>query len=146
MRPGSRGRPSSRQLGVGSDRHGGPVPVWHRHKPLTGWRHPAMIFAGIFMMPFVSGPVGPRIPEIALTKRRAFNALSFAAMTVFLRVFRCTPWASCWSCSWAGFQHLRVVSGFIVLYTPGRIDFGDYNEVIQFFLIVFGSSLWYSWD
>ncbi len=48
---------------------------------------PAMVFVGIFMMPFYYGSRARSVPEYLKLrfdeKTRTFNALSFAAMTVF---------------------------------------------------------------
>src|ERR1700745_3865294 len=48
---------------------------------------PAMVFIGIFMMPFYYGSRARSVPEYLKLrfdeKTRAFNALSFAVMTVF---------------------------------------------------------------
>ena len=48
---------------------------------------PAMVFLGIFMMPFYYGSRARSVPEYLVLrfdeKTRTFNALSFAAMTVF---------------------------------------------------------------
>src|SRR5688572_19607133 len=48
---------------------------------------PAMVFLGLFMMPFYYGSRARSVPEYLVLrfdeKTRAFNALSFAAMTVF---------------------------------------------------------------
>src|SRR5438477_1152390 len=48
---------------------------------------PAMVFIGIFMMPFYYGSKARSVPEYLKLrfdeKTRAFNALSFAVMTVF---------------------------------------------------------------
>src|ERR671929_2245098 len=48
---------------------------------------PAMVFVGVFMMPFYYGSRARSVPEYLRLrfdeKTRAFNALSFAVMTVF---------------------------------------------------------------
>src|SRR5271156_969169 len=48
---------------------------------------PAMVFVGVFMMPFYYGSKARSVPEYLKLrfdeKTRAFNALSFAVMTVF---------------------------------------------------------------
>jgi SSS family solute:Na+ symporter len=48
---------------------------------------PAMVFVGIFMMPFYYGSRARSVPEYLKLrfdeKTRAFNAITFAAMTVF---------------------------------------------------------------
>ena len=74
---------------AGSDRHGRVGgQVWAGDG--TVLRHgaiPAMIFVGIFMMPFYYGSKARRVPEFLRLrfdeKTRALNACSFAVMTVF---------------------------------------------------------------
>ena len=48
---------------------------------------PAMVFVGVFMMPFYYGSKARSVPEYLKLrfdeKTRGFNAISFAAMTVF---------------------------------------------------------------
>ena len=48
---------------------------------------PAMVFVGVFMMPFYYGSRARSVPEYLKLrfdeKTRGFNAISFAAMTVF---------------------------------------------------------------
>src|SRR5207253_7842905 len=48
---------------------------------------PAMVFIGLFMMPFYYGSRAPPVPEYLKLrfdeKTRALNAVSFATMTVF---------------------------------------------------------------
>jgi SSS family solute:Na+ symporter len=56
---------------------------------------PAMVFVGIFMMPFYYGSRARSVPEYLRLrfdeKTRGLNAISFATMTVF-SAFRCMPW------------------------------------------------------
>ena len=119
---------------------------------------PAMLFVGIFMMPFYYGSRARSVPEYLRLrfdeKTRAFNAVSFAFMTVFssgismyamakllqlLRVLD-APFASLGlNPAWI-FDVCIVASGTIVLVyiLLGGLSSAIYNEVLQFFLIVSG--------
>jgi solute:Na+ symporter, SSS family len=119
---------------------------------------PAMVFVGVFMMPFYYGSRARSVPEYLKLrfdeKTRAFNALTFAVMTVFssgismyamakiikqLHLFDSTF-------SWAGvaperiFDASIIISSLIVLVYIflGGLTSAIYNEVLQFFLIVAG--------
>jgi SSS family solute:Na+ symporter len=119
---------------------------------------PAMVFLGIFMMPFYYGSRARSVPEYLRLrfdeKTRAFNALSFAAMTVFssgismyamakllqlLHVLDAPFAALGLDPSWI-FHVCIVVSAVIVLIyiLLGGLSSAIYNEVLQFFLIVAG--------
>jgi SSS family solute:Na+ symporter len=119
---------------------------------------PAIVFVGIFMMPFYYGSRARSVPEYLRLrfdeKTRAFNAVSFALMTVFssgismyalakllqlLRVLDAPFAALGLNPAWI-FDVCIIASALIVL---GYIIFGGlssaiYNEVLQFFLIVSG--------
>ncbi len=106
---------------------------------------PAMCFVGVFMMPFYYGSKVRSVPEF-LRKRydektRTLNALSFAFMTLlvsgvdlyamailFERLLNWPFWASVVASA-------VVVAIYIYL---GGLTSSIYNEVLQFFLIVFG--------
>jgi SSS family solute:Na+ symporter len=119
---------------------------------------PAMIFVGIFMMPFYYGSKARSVPEFLRMrfdeKTRALNACSFAVMTVFssgismyamarliqaLHMFDALFNAFGWSKDWI-FTFAIVLSGIIVLLYIflGGLTSAIYNEVLQFFLIVAG--------
>jgi len=106
---------------------------------------PAMIFVGIFMMPFYYGSKARSVPEYLKLrfdeKTRGFNAISFASMTVFSSGISMYAMGKLLELllGW-DFNTCVLVSGFIVLiYTfLGGLTSAIYNEVIQFFLIVFG--------
>ncbi len=119
---------------------------------------PAMVFLGIFMMPFYYGSRARSVPEYLRLrfdeKTRAFNALSFAAMTVFssgismyamakllqlLHVLDAPFAALGLDPSWI-FHVCIVASAIIVLVyiLLGGLSSAIYNEVLQFFLIVAG--------
>jgi solute:Na+ symporter, SSS family len=106
---------------------------------------PAMVFLAIFMMPFYYGSRARSVPEYLKLrfdeKTRGFNAVSFAVMTVFssgismyamgLLLNLLLGWDfnfSVWVCG-------GIVLAYILL---GGLTSAIYNEVLQFFLIVFG--------
>jgi SSS family solute:Na+ symporter len=106
---------------------------------------PAMVFLGIFMMPFYYGSRARSVPEYLFLrfdeKTRAFNALSFAAMTVFSSGVSLYGLALLlqvllgWSFSFS----VAVAAGVVMVYTfMGGLTSAIYNEVLQFFLIVLG--------
>ena len=106
---------------------------------------PAMVFVGIFMMPFYYGSRARSVPEYLKLrfdeKTRGFNAISFATMTVFssgismyamgLLLGTLLGW---------DFNFSVIVSAVIVLLyiVLGGLTSAIYNEVLQFFLIVLG--------
>ena len=119
---------------------------------------PAMVFVGVFMMPFYYGSKARSAPEYLRLrydeKTRAFNALSFAVMTVMasgismyamarliqtLHVLD-VPFAQMGlPQSWI-FHVAVLVSALVVLVYifMGGLKGAIYNEVLQFFLIVAG--------
>src|SRR2546428_4263598 len=119
---------------------------------------PAMVFVGVFMMPFYYGSRARSVPEYLRLrfdeKTRGLNAVSFAVMTLFssgismyamakliqiLHIFD-APFA------WLGlppswvFHFSLVISALVVLgyILLGGLTSAIYNEVVQFFLIVAG--------
>lgn len=106
---------------------------------------PAMVFVGVFMMPFYYGSRARSAPEYLKLrfdeKTRGFNAVSFAAMTVFssgislyamgLLLASLLGW---------DFHASILLSACIVLcyIFLGGLTSAIYNEVLQFFLIVAG--------
>src|SRR3954451_14067903 len=106
---------------------------------------PAMVFVGVFMMPFYYGSKARSVPEYLKLrfdeKTRAFNALTFAVMTVFSSGISMHALATLLHAILGLDYNLCIaVSGLIVLiyiYTGGLTS-AIYNEVIQFFLIVLG--------
>lgn len=106
---------------------------------------PAMIFVGIFMMPFYYGSRARSVPEYLKLrfdeKTRGFNAISFAAMTVFSSGVSMYAMGKLLQLllGW-DFNAAIIVSALIVLaYTfLGGLTSAIYNEVLQFFLIVIG--------
>lgn len=106
---------------------------------------PAMVFVGIFMMPFYYGSKARSVPEYLKLrfdeKTRTLNALSFAVMTVFSSGISMFALAKLLNAilGW-NFDACILVSSAIVLvyiYTGGLTS-AIYNEVLQFFLIVLG--------
>jgi len=119
---------------------------------------PAMVFLGIFMMPFYYGSRARSVPEYLRLrfdeKTRAFNAVSFALMTVFssgismyamakllqlLHILDAPFKALGWDPSYI-FHTCIAVSALVVLayILFGGLSSAIYNEVLQFFLIVAG--------
>ena len=114
---------------------------------------PAMVFVGIFMMPFYYGSKARSVPEYLRLrfdeKTRAVNAVSFAVMTVFSSGI--SMYAMALLIQSLGLFHgiipdayifhvsivlsAVIVLGYIFL---GGLTSAIYNEVLQFFLIVAG--------
>jgi SSS family solute:Na+ symporter len=106
---------------------------------------PAMVFVAVFMMPFYYGSRARSVPEYLKLrfdeKTRGFNALTFAAMTVMSSGISMYALATLLGAVLGWNFHLCVfASGLIVLayIFMGGLTSAIYNEVIQFFLIVFG--------
>jgi SSS family solute:Na+ symporter len=106
---------------------------------------PAMVFVGVFMLPFYYGSRARSVPEYLKLrfdeKTRALNAISFATMTVFSSGVSMYALAKLLELLLGWNFHLSLfLSAFIVLaYTfLGGLTAAIYNEVIQFFLIVLG--------
>ncbi|HVU17957.1 MAG TPA: sodium:solute symporter family protein [Candidatus Didemnitutus sp.] len=106
---------------------------------------PAMVFVGVFMMPFYYGSKARSVPEYLKLrfdeKTRTLNALSFAVMTVFSSGISMFALAKLLNAilGW-NFHGCIVVSSAIVLVYiySGGLTSAIYNEVLQFFLIVLG--------
>ena len=106
---------------------------------------PAMLFVGIFMMPFYYGSKARSVPEYLRLrydeKTRAFNAVSFAVMTVFSSGVSMYAMGMLmnlllgWSFTFSVLISAAIVLFYILL---GGLTSAIYNEVLQFFLIVFG--------
>ena len=114
---------------------------------------PAMIFVGIFMMPFYYGSKARSVPEYLRLrfdeKTRAVNAFSFAIMTVFSSGISMYAMAlliqtlgllhgivpDAWIFHVSIILSALIVLGYIFL---GGLTSAIYNEVLQFFLIVAG--------
>ncbi len=106
---------------------------------------PAMVFVGVFMMPFYYGSRARSVPEYLKLrfdeKTRGFNAVSFAAMTVFSSGISMYAMGLLlgvllgWDFSFSVLVSALIVLLYIFL---GGLTSAIYNEVLQFFLIVAG--------
>ncbi len=106
---------------------------------------PAMVFVGVFMMPFYYGSRARSVPEYLRLrfdeKTRGFNAISFAVMTIFSSGISMYAMGMLFQTFLGWDINLSImVAAFVVLgYTfLGGLTSSIYNEVLQFFLIVFG--------
>jgi len=106
---------------------------------------PAMVFVGVFMMPFYYGSRARSVPEYLKLrfdeKTRGFNAISFATMTVFSSGISMYALAKLLHLLLGWDFHVSLwASGAIVLayIYLGGLTSAIYNEVLQFFLIVLG--------
>jgi SSS family solute:Na+ symporter len=106
---------------------------------------PAMIFVGLFMMPFYYGSRARSVPEYLKLrfdeKTRGLNAITFAVMTIFSSGISMYALGLLFQLvlGWS-FTNSVLLSALIVLvYTfLGGLTSAIYNEVVQFFLIVLG--------
>jgi SSS family solute:Na+ symporter len=106
---------------------------------------PAMFFVGVFMMPFYYGSRAHSVPDYLRLrfdeKTRAFNASTFAVMTLFSSGISMHALAKLlelllgWPYDASLWVSAAIVLGYIYL---GGLTSAIYNEVIQFFLIVLG--------
>jgi SSS family solute:Na+ symporter len=106
---------------------------------------PAMVFLGLFMMPFYYGSRARSVPEYLRLrfdeKTRGFNAVSFAIMTVFSSGISLYALALLLQTllGWGFETSVILSSGIVLAYTfTGGLTSAIYNEVLQFFLIVLG--------
>jgi SSS family solute:Na+ symporter len=106
---------------------------------------PAMVFLGVFMMPFYYGSRARSVPEYLKLrfdeKTRGLNAITFAVMTVFSSGISMYAMAVLlnlllgWNFTASVLLSALIVLVYILL---GGLTSAIYNEVLQFFLIVFG--------
>src|SRR6267154_2558280 len=106
---------------------------------------PAMVFLAIFMMPFYYGSRARSVPEYLKLrfdeKTRGFNAISFAVMTVLSSGISLYAMGLLletllgWDFSFSILIAALIVLIYVFL---GGLTSAIYNEVLQFFLIVFG--------
>src|SRR5512143_967249 len=106
---------------------------------------PAMLFVGVFMMPFYYGSRARSVPEYLKLrfdeKTRGFNAISFATMTVFSSGISLYAMGKLLNLlvGWSFDTSILIAAGIVLFYTfMGGLGGAIYNEVLQFFLIVFG--------
>ncbi len=107
----------------------------------------AMVFLGVFMMPFYYGSRARSVPEyLSLRfdeKTRGLNAISFAVMTVFSSGISLYALAKLLEVilKWDFDISIWIAAGIVMIYTfLGGLTSAVYNEVLQFFLIVLGLS------
>ena len=105
----------------------------------------AMVFLGLFMMPFYYGSKARSVPEYLKfrfdEKTRTFNAFTFAAMTIFSSGISLYALAMLMQVilGWDFNVSIWVAAGIVLAYTfLGGLTSAVYNEVLQFFLIVLG--------
>src|SRR5689334_14197455 len=106
---------------------------------------PAMVFVGLFMMPFYYGSRARSVPEYLKLrfdeKTRSLNAISFAVMTIMSSGISMYAMGKLFNLllGWS-FHFSMIVAALIVLayIFLGGLTSAIYNEVLQFFLIVFG--------
>lgn len=108
---------------------------------------PAMMFVGVFMMPFYYGSRARSVPEYLKLrfdeKTRALNAASFAVMTVFSSGISLYALGKLFQLllGWTFEQSVLLSAAVVLVYTfLGGLTSAIYNEVLQFFLIVIGFS------
>src|SRR6185436_9148880 len=106
---------------------------------------PAMVFVGIFMMPFYYGSRARSVPEYLKLrfdeKTRGFNAMTFAVMTVFSSGISMYAMGALLALllGWNIHASIALSAAVVLLYIAlGGLTSAIYNEVLQFFLIVFG--------
>src|SRR6266699_2503891 len=106
---------------------------------------PAMVFIGLFMMPFYYGSRARSVPEYLKLrfdeKTRALNAVSFAIMTVFSSGISLYAMGKLLNLllGWSFDLSILVAAGVVLAYIfLGGLTSAIYNEVLQFFLIVLG--------
>ena len=107
----------------------------------------AMVFLGVYMMPFYYGSKARSVPEyLSLRfdeKTRALNAVTFAVMTVFSSGISLFALAKLLEVilGWDFDLCIWIAAGIVMVYTfLGGLTSAVYNEVLQFFLIVLGLS------
>jgi SSS family solute:Na+ symporter len=106
---------------------------------------PAMMFVGVFMMPFYYGSRARSVPEYLKLrfdeKTRALNAVSFAVMTVFSSGVSMYALGKLFQLvlGWSFTNSVLLSAAIVLVYTfLGGLTSAIYNEVLQFFLIVLG--------
>ncbi|MCC6860724.1 MAG: sodium:solute symporter family protein [Bryobacterales bacterium] len=106
---------------------------------------PAMIFVGVFMMPFYYGSRARSVPEYLKLrfdeKTRGFNALTFAVMTIFSSGISMYALGLLFQflLGWSFTASVLLSACIVLVYTfLGGLTSAIYNEVLQFFLTVVG--------
>ena len=105
----------------------------------------AMIFLGVYMMPFYYGSRARSVPEYLKLrfdeKTRTFNAATFAVMTVFSSGISLYALASLMEIvlGWDFNASIWIAAIIVLIYILlGGLTSAVYNEALQFFLIVLG--------
>src|ERR1700704_6534219 len=105
----------------------------------------AMVFLGIFMMPFYYGSRARSVPEyLSLRfdeKTRGLKAITFAIMTVFSSGISMYALGLLFQLvlGWSFTASVSLSAVIVLIYTfLGGLTSAIYNEVLQFFLIVLG--------
>ena len=108
---------------------------------------PAMIFVGVFMMPFYYGSKARSVPEYLKLrfdeKTRGLNAATFAVMTIFSSGVSMYALGKLFELmlGWSFTASVLLSAAIVFAYTcVGGLTSAIYNEVLQFFLIVLGFS------
>ncbi|MBS1854976.1 MAG: sodium:solute symporter family protein [Acidobacteria bacterium] len=106
---------------------------------------PAIIFMGLFMMPFYYGSKARSVPEYLKMrydeKTRAYNAVSFAVMTIFSSGISMYALGLLLNLvlGWSFNVSVLASAAIVLVYTfLGGLTSAIYNEVLQFLLIVAG--------
>ena len=106
---------------------------------------PAMVFMGLFMMPFYYGSKARSVPEYLKMrfdeKTRGFNAFTFAVMTIFSSGISMYVMGLLMHLvlGWSFSTSVLATAAIVLAYTYlGGLTSAIYNEVLQFFLIVAG--------
>lgn len=105
----------------------------------------AMVFLGVYMMPFYYGSKARSVPEYLSMrfdeKTRGLNAITFAVMTIFSSGISLYALAKLLEVilHWDFDVSIWLAAGIVMMYTfLGGLTSAVYNEVLQFFLIVMG--------
>jgi SSS family solute:Na+ symporter len=106
---------------------------------------PAMLFVGVFMMPFYYGSRARSVPEYLKLrfdeKTRTLNACTFAIMTLFSSGISMYALGLLFQLvlGWSFTASVLLSAAIVLVYTfLGGLTSAIYNEVLQFFLIVLG--------
>src|SRR5512138_1801495 len=106
---------------------------------------PALLFVGVFMMPFYYGSKARSVPEYLKLrfdeKTRGFNAITFAVMTVFSSGISMYALGLLFQMvlGWSFTASVLLSAAIVLAYTfLGGLTSAIYNEVLQFLLIVIG--------
>ena len=106
---------------------------------------PAMVFVGVFMMPFYYGSKARSVPEYLKLrfdeKTRGLNAITFAVMTIFSSGISMYALGLLFELvlGWSFTNSVLLSAAIVLIYTLlGGLTSAIYNEVVQFFLIVLG--------